>query len=195
LIDDEIEECKSSGSCKSFPGDNQFDAGTYFSDSGVSLDSSTFDTSSGNIDVVVNGSLDFNSDTYEITGDGNVTLYVKGDVEMSGNARINSNGDSSDLLMYVHSDAGSVTAAKGTPQYKGLIYAPNTDLNIKGGGKCKNAKNDCNGNIVGGIVVRNAEGNGKIRGDDDIDITLEFADSAAITYLHISENRVEIKDS
>jgi len=86
-----------------------------------------------------------------------------------------------------------------------LIYSPNTDLTIKGGGKCKNGGgsgkgdggNDCNGNIVGGVVVEDvtSNSNGKIRGGEDIGITLEFAESAAITYLHISENRVEIKDS
>ena len=193
LIDEKISDCKSGGGWKSIPADSEFDGGTYYSDSGVVLDTAEFNTGSANSKLVVNGTVTFGPGNHNITGNGNVTLYIKGNISIKGSARIN-NQSSPDLLTYVHSDAGSVTAAKGTPQYTGLIYAPNTDLDIKGGGKCKKSNgngngngNDCNGNIVGSVVAKdvNSKGGGKIRKDKDADITLEFDDSITITYLHI----------
>ena len=183
LIEDEIDDC---GSNSSPDADGTVTNGTYCEDSDLTFDSVTFDTTSGDIDVVVNGTVEFTGDS-TITGDGNVTLYTKGLV-VSGSDTVNGGGDPSRLLTYVHSDVDEIEI-NGNAQYTGLIYAPNSDLTINGGGN--------NNNIVGGIVIRDLVGNGNpatVTQNTAVGREIEFVGDAGITYLHISENRIEITD-
>nr|WP_157532972.1 hypothetical protein [Haloferax profundi] len=207
-IESEIDDC-ATGNCSdlsSEAADDTLEAGRYYENGDVTLDDTTYDTSGGDIDIVVNGSLEFSHggggpgiENHHITGDGNVTFYVNGDVEIDGNTGVNSDGDANDLIVMVHSDASEVAAASGTPQFTGLIYAPGTDFVINGGGACGRTGGGpgCDGNIVGSIVAESADGggNGKVVYDDSIDITLEFASASSITYLHVSENRVNVTES
>jgi hypothetical protein len=145
--------------------------------------------------VVVDGDLEFagtggppGTPPHAIGGDGTVTFYVKGDVSVRGNTEVNTGGDAEDLLVLVHSDGGDVATARGTPQFTGLIYAPNASLTIRGGG------NPSNDNIVGAVVVRDAtaNGNGNLEYEAPVGFEMEFETMTDITYLHVGETRVDV---
>lgn len=198
-IEDRIAACESGG-CQDLSDeltDGTLSNGTYYNDGGIEINSTTYNTSDGPINVVVDGDVSFKGQNgpgtpdHVITGGSRVTFYVKGSVEVTGNAAVNTGGDPDDLLVLVHTDAGSV-AASGTPQFTGYIYAPESDLAIDGGGKCGNS-NSCDGNIVGGVVVNTATatGGGKLQYEES---TIEFglASGTEVTYLHISERRIRV---
>jgi len=205
-VDDRIADCNA-GNCDTLPADvtgDTLDAGTYYAGSGNDTtieEDSTFDTSDGDIDVVVDGDLEFDGgggpgvENQNITGDGQVTFYVKGNVQIDGNTGVNTDGDADDLLLLVHSDADEIDDS-GTMQFTGVIYAPNSDLSISGGGACGVDSPDCN-NIVGAAVVNTATGNGKgyLEYEEDINIELEVGGGDdPITFLHVSTNPVEVEN-
>lgn len=207
-IEQEIDDCES-GACQDLDSeltDETIEAGTYFRSGDYTIGGQPeYDTSAGDVEVVVDGDLEFGgtapgppgTENHAITGGGNVTFYVRGDVSIGGNTGVNSDGDAEALLVLVHSDGGDVAAASGTPQFTGLIYAPNASLEINGGGACgRRGPGSCDGNVVGSVIARNADGggNGYVAHDGSIDTEIEFESSASITYLHVSENRVEVTD-
>jgi len=185
-IDDRIDDC---GGTSNISGSGAtLDAGTYCEDGDFSFEGATFNTSDGDIDIVVNGTVTFkNSDTDINNATNNVTIYSKG-LEVKGSTEVNEPGDPSALLTYVHSSVDEISL-NGNAEYTGLIYAPNSDLRITGGGNAGD-------NILGSIVVEDYEGTGEpsnLKQAGGIARQLEFVDNAGITYLHISENRVEVE--
>ncbi|MEF8780215.1 MAG: hypothetical protein V5A46_06025, partial [Haloferacaceae archaeon] len=147
-----IDDCEN-GSCAnlSSPVTGTLVNDTYYTDGDVELDALEYDTSGGDIDVVVDGDLTFSGDSHEITGDnGNVTFYVNGSVSVSGSTEVNTGGDPDDLLVLLHSEGGDIATASGTPQFTGYIYAPRSELVINGGGYT------WNDNIVAADVVERA---------------------------------------
>lgn len=197
-IDAQINDCESGGCTDlgSALGDDTLENGTYYADTDTQIGETTYNTSGGDIDVVVDGDLSFNgsggptgTEHHTIDGSGMVTFYLKGDLTVSGNTGVNNDGEPDSLLVMIHSDGGDVATASGTPQFTGLIYAPNSNLTINGGG------NPSNDNIYGAAVVQNAtaNGNGNLHFDPSISFTTtEFATIDAITYLHLTENRIEV---
>jgi hypothetical protein len=192
LITDEISECESgTGGCTNVTSlSGTVTSGTYYSANDMSITDITLDTGGGDIDVVVNGTATFDGDI-DITGNGNVTVYAKGMATGSGSPEINTGGDVEDLLIYLHSGATEITL-NGNPQYTGLIYAPNTDLHINGGGGSTN--------FVGSVVIEEATRSGNsqaavVNGVSEIQRQIEFnSGTATITYLHISATEVKISD-
>jgi hypothetical protein len=188
-IDNRIQECKS-GNCTELSStiSNDLDDGVYYIDSTATFDGATaLNTSNGDIDIVVDGGLEYSGNgELKIDGDGNVTFYLKNRIKLSGNGGINSNGNASSLLVYIHSDANKIIQGTGTSLYRGLVYAPKTDLKLAG-----------TVDVYGSFVVRDAniKGNSIVGDVGDIDTIAEFAGEVRITYLHISENAVEITDS
>ena len=196
-VDGRIADCASGGCAdlSSEAGDGSLESGTYYESGDITLGETTYDTSGGDIDVVVDGDLEFDGSGgppgtphHVVSGDGRVTFYVKGDVRLSGNTGVNTGGDAEDLLVLVHSDGGDVATASGTPQFTGLIYAPNASLTINGGG------NPSNDNIVGAVVVRDAtaHGNGNLEYEVPVGFEMEFETVTDITYLHVGENRIDV---
>lgn len=206
-VDERIAACETGG-CGDLPsalGDDRLESGTYYHDGGVTIggsDGTVYDTSAGGVDVVVDGDLTFAGSggpgtlDHEVTGDGRVTFYVRGDVSIGGSTAVNTGGDSEDVVVLVHSNASSVSTASGSPQFTGLVYAPNSDLTINGGGKCGagGENSDCDGNIVGAVVVGNATavGGGKLNYHPPMGVGMEFDSAVQITYLHVTENRIEV---
>ena len=210
-VDRKVDNCKSNCTDVHSSLGGTKSAGKYYTDDDLSIDTGTvFDTSDGDIEVIVDGGLTFDGNggpgnlDQEITGDGQVRFYVKGDVTISGNAAVNTGGDPDDLLMLVHSDADSVKDS-GTIQFTGFIYAPNSNVTISGGGKCgykkkgkkkgKSGKKKCSGNVVGGIVADTVTGNGGayVKHGGSASIRLKFETSSdVLTFLHISTNPVTI---
>jgi hypothetical protein len=186
-VEDQIAACSSG--CTDVGGtlSGTKPAGTYFIDSDREIDDTTFDTSGGDIDVVVDGDLSFNGGPeVEIVGDGRVTFYLNGSASFGGNPEINTNGDPEDLLMLVHSSVDEI-GENGSPQFTGYIYAPNSEFNIKGGGSVDE-------NIVGGIVAETIDvQNGVLKHVPPDNLQLELGTPTnVLTFLHISTNPVTI---
>lgn len=197
LVEDEISECESGG-CQDLSAeiaDGTLENGTYYHDGDFQIGPgmTTLDTSSGNINIVVNGDLTFKGSggpgttDVEIVGDGGVKFHVKGNLEASGNPAVNTGGDPSQLLVLVHSSAGEIGFAAGTPQFTGVLYAPNTDFEIRGGGAVTN-------NVFGAVVAdtATANGNGYVEYDETLDLALNLRFDPELTYLHVTKNRVNI---
>ncbi len=201
-VEAEIDGCEG-GNCTDLDeglDDGVLENGTYYADGDVDIGETTYNTSSGDIDVVVDGDLEFvgsggkgnggeDSPNHEITGQGRVTFYLNGSLTVRGNTEVNTGGQPSQLVVLMHSDGGEISTAKGTPQFTGFIYAPNASLSIKGGG---GPKVD---NIVGGVVVKSAEatGTGKLVYGDPGDIAIEFSPIDTINYLHVTTNKIEVR--
>lgn len=190
-IEHRIEDCESSGCTDLGSAGATLTNGTYYQDGDTSLGSTTYDTSSGDVHVVVDGDLEYTGTGpgphHEVSGDGTVTFYVRGDIEISGDTEVNTGGDPADLLALVHSDGSDVASASGTPQFTGLIYAPSASLTINGGG------NPSHDNFVGSVIVRNAtaHGNGNLV-HSSVDVGLEFDPVDDIEFLHVTRTPIEI---
>lgn len=243
-IESRIQACESGGcpDLTSELADGTVENGTYYEDGDVTLGPGvdTYDTTEGSIDVVVDGNLTFTgaggpgTTDHRVTGGNRTTFYVNGSVTIGGNGAVNTGGDPNDVLVLVHSSAGEVVAAKGTPQFTGFIYAPETDFEIKGGGECgtsddsgnpgnarlgpskggfrslglagqgavgtsslaRTTQPTCDGNVYGGVVARTAgaRGKGKLTYPGS-EIRFELAPEDPITYLHVTENRIEVTDA
>lgn len=225
MVDKQISDCQT-GNCTDLStaaADGSLENGTYYENGDINLSNTNYDTNSGDIDIVVNGDMTFGgsaggpgSAAHVINGPNQVTFYVKGGMKISGNTGVNSGGDPSDLLVLVHSDADEIVAASGTPQFTGLIYAPNTDFVLNGGGACGagggNGDDDdddgnpgngnanagapgpgCEGNIVGAMVVNEAKANGAgLVKHVPPTVELQLDAPTEITYIHATENRLNV---
>jgi len=187
-IDARIADCESGG-CTELSSDvknENLGAGTYNASGSVSFQEVAYDTSAGDINIVVDGDVTFKKG-HDISGDGEVTFFVGGDVTTQGSAEVNTGGNASDLLVMVHSAGDSFTSSNGGPQFTGLIYAPGSEFVINGGGNTVNVK--------GSIIVNTADGgNGDVEYANDNNRELDFTTASAITYLHVSENRITVTD-
>ena len=191
-VEAQISECGNGGCTDLETAGSTLENGTYYHDGDVTLDETNYDTSDGDIHVVVEGDLEFHGTGggppgtahHQIDGDGMVRFYVNGSVRISGNTGVNSGGDASNLLVMIHSDGGDVATSKGTPQFTGLIYAPNASLTVRG-----------NANFVGAAVVYDADarGNANVEHRDVGDVGLDFDPIDNITFLHVSKNPVEFE--
>ncbi|AGB30523.1 hypothetical protein C488_07177 [Natrinema pellirubrum DSM 15624] len=124
-------------------------------------DGHTFDTSDGEIEVVVRDGIDVRGDDLRHVGENDLTLLVDGPVSVGGNAVVGNDSDPGRTQLLV-SDDGNVTTARGTPTVAGLVYAPDSSVSLQG-----------NPTVRGGIVAeRVAVGNvrpGGVAYDERID--------------------------
>jgi flagellin-like protein len=183
-IEHEIQECESDATAcvSSVPTGDMDDGETYYFSSGYS-GSMTVDTADGDVDVVVNGTLNLGDIT--VLGNNNVTVYVRDDFTMGGNSNVNVGGDATDFYTLVHSD-GAISMS-GNYEYVGAIYAPGSDATMSGSGK-----------VTGSVVVDEFTTNGNpsnmftyvpaLRGTD---LGLG-GDDVLVTFLHVSVNRVNV---
>jgi len=95
--------------------------------------SHNFDTSNGDIDVVVRDSFDLSSGTTDITvkGENDLTMYADTDLEVGGNTEIGSESVAARTRL-VFSSESSVQTVRGTPEIRALIYAPDSTVTIGG---------------------------------------------------------------
>lgn len=185
-VEDQIAQCSSG--CTDIDGtlSGTKTAGTYFTDDELDVEDTVLDTSGGDINIVVDDELDFGGGPdVDINGDGRVTFYLNDSIDFSGNPDINTDGSPGQLLMLVHSSVDEV-GNNGKPKFKGYIYAPNSDFNIKGGGNATN--------VVGGVVAETIDvQNGVLEHvpPDNLELKLG-APANVLTFLHISTNPVTI---
>lgn len=187
-IEDRIDDCESGGGCTAWAGGNVGSPGRYYASSSVSS-SFSVDTSGGDVELVVNGSFDPGDVT--VTGNNNVTVFVRRDFSVSGAVNDGAaSGNASQFRTLVHSD-GDV-ALNGNYKYVGLIYAPGSDVDLNGGGAMSP-------NVVGGLVGRTVTVNGDpndFQYDDSVE-HVDFGlgpDTPRILYLHVSTTKVRVSD-
>lgn len=180
-VEDRIDECESGG-CDSSMGDDTVTAGTYDLTDGGDVDAGTFDTGDGNITLVVDGDLELNE--IDIEGDGTVSIYIRG--ELTVDSAVNDGGNASQLMAFVHS-SGSVRF-DGESDYTGVIYAPKSDLTMNGSPAI---------DYTGALVVETFDLNGNLdkldfRSDPSLDGYQLVGGDRPLTYLHVSENRIDV---
>lgn len=190
ISDGEEEYCDETG----IGSTNTFDGGTvYCSTETVTASDWTFETNGEDITVVVDGGIDVDGDI-TVTGDGTVELYLRDGFAIAGGNEVNMNEetDAAQFQVYIHSDATSASGddpveLSGNPAMNGLIYAPNSMVNLDG-------NVEFTGTIIGyGIRDNGAPATG-VEADAALeDVEIEFGDLNAVRYLHISDNQIKIE--
>lgn len=182
-VESQLEACQETG-CESLPQSGTITNGTYWSDGEHEFDGpATFDTSGGDITAVIDGELELNDDI-DITGSGRATVYVHGSVDKSGNPNVNTGGGADQLAVLVHSDADSVDLS-GNVQFTGVMYAPGSEVDING-------NTDVRGAVIGDEVELNGEPT-DVTGADELEGYQLLSGDRPLTYLHVSENAVEVE--
>lgn len=191
IIEDEIDECVSDG-CKEPDDATSLTGGTtYFFDEDVTSSTIVANTSDGDITLVVDG--EFKPDNIDIDGNGNLTVYVKGYIELKGEYNWESDNEATQLLIYGHSSGTDKNNKldiefKGEVYFKGLIYAPELHANFRGSGE-----------FVGSLVAYEIEVRGTPSnvvndpGLGNIDLGLRDDESAYINYLYVSGINLSVK--
>ncbi|MDZ5810109.1 hypothetical protein U4E84_01905 [Halorubrum sp. AD140] len=168
-------------------------AGTYYVDGEATVDGDVdFNTTDGNITVVVDG--DMNVGNSELTvlddSDNGVKYYVNGSLDFQGDGYVGTASEDIEAernQFYVAEGFLDGSQGDGNPTIEAIVYAPNADVVTKG-----------NPTLRGAFVTRTLEtqGNAKVEYDPDLagkEITITGgAGENPITYLHVSENVVEV---
>jgi|AntRauMinimDraft_3_1070383.scaffolds.fasta_scaffold02564_2 flagellin-like protein len=168
-------------------------AGTYFINGDATVDGDLdFNTTDGNITVVVDGDFDVgNSELTVVDGsDNGVKYYVNGSIDFQGDGYVGTaNGDIEAKRNQFYVSEGFLDGSQGdgTPTIEAIVYAPNADVVTKG-----------NPTLRGAFVTRTLEtgGSASVEYDPDLaEVEIRIAGGAgqnSITYLHVSENVVEV---
>ncbi len=192
-IEERIEECVDGDCSEDLTG--TLDAGTYYTETADEFDDLDINTSDGDVNIVVNDSTDGIDGTgdIDVDGDGNVTVYlmIDGDISWGGGDSINADGDPEQFILYVHSDVSAIKIS-GNFEYSGGIYAPKTSMEGDQGGG-----NGCGGgnsiDITGSIIVESfCFQNGNFNHDPAMDSLEPDIDLDSIKYLHVSENTIAV---
>lgn len=170
---------------------DELTAGAYYYDGDLSYGgnpSVTFDTTAGDIHLVVDGDLDWSSVDVDIEGSNRVHVYVTEDVDISGGSSVETvdgenEGRGDQFWLYAGSTTHE-TDVQASNGFYGVIYSESTvDL---GGGT----------NVYGAIVTDD----GTTTGGQDIYFDERLLNSnvfsktsvPTISYLHVSVNRVNV---
>lgn len=171
-------------------------SGTYFVNDSANLNNDMkYDTSDGNIEIVINGDLDLTAQTLrniDTDTTNNVTYYVNGDLELQ-QSTINSdspNIESYRSLFLVTGGIATDSNSLANAEIDAVIYAPNADVSLNGNG---------NSVIRGAVYVNSLTMSGGGRSTIEYDeegldnFTLELdTEASTITYLHLSKNRIHV---
>ncbi|MFW5917060.1 MAG: DUF7289 family protein [Halorubrum sp.] len=181
---DTIGDCFNESTCES---------GTYYASDDVDLDGDTdFDTTDGNITIVVDGDLDIGNSELQVndSGENSVKYYVNGSVLANGNAVVGTTNEATESYrnqFYVREEFLEETS--GTIEVDAIVYAPNSDTDIGG-----------SVTLRGGFAFNSlTTGDNAFTIEHDeslLDREITVAGGAGqnpITYLHVSENVVELE--
>lgn len=147
----------------------------------------TLDTSDGDIAVAVDGDFDIGDNDITVEdGSNNVTYYINGSLDMQGNPTVSVDSASRNVF-YVNGGFLDGSGGDGNPTIEAIVYAPNADVVTKG-----------NPTLRGAFVTKSLStgGNAKVEYDEslrgqEIRVTGGSGQNP-LTYLHVSENVVEI---
>ncbi|WP_225334694.1 DUF7289 family protein [Halomicrobium urmianum] len=187
-IEDAIADCGGDNCTDVSEGDTVTSAGWYIHD-GTFDGSLTVEDPDGNVTILVDGAYEPTNVTLEaVDDDESVSVYVRNDFVVDGGEEVNVvEGDAGNMETAVHSD-GEVDF-NGEAEYVGLIYAPGSTCDLNG-----------NANLTGGAVCQTMDINGNPNeftydeAIEDTSLSLNGDDVIYITFLHVSENPVEITD-
>ncbi|MEF8882633.1 MAG: hypothetical protein V5A34_08945 [Halapricum sp.] len=189
-INETIQDCKNNaGACTNKSASSQIDitsAGTYYIDSDYS-DKITVDDPGGNVTVAVDGAYESNGiEISDVDRDHSINILVRGDFKAGKNN--NKDGVARELRVLLHSDGSA--SFDGNYHFTGLLYAPGSHCDLNGGG--------ANTNINGGIICETVKVNGMPNeftydpSIEGINFDLNPPNQIPITYLHISDNEIEV---
>ena len=199
-VSPQVEAQREACGCDPFPESGTVTEGAYLSEDVEIEGGRTFDTSDGDITVVVEDELDIEGDdggTIDVDGPGDVTFYVYDEVTMGGGASVNAGGSADQFSVLVHSDAGEddegdgedgddrAVSLNGNVRFTGLVYAPKSSVFLNG-----NAEID--GAVVGDSVRLNGNPT-DVTGADELDGYNVVGGDRTLTYLHVSENPIEVE--
>lgn len=188
---DDTPNCDLSESGINGDGECKLTAGTYYVDGDLSLTNDLlFDTSDGNVTFVVDGDFRVGENEVRVTdsSDNGVTYYVNGSFDMQGNGYVGTDSEAIEAkrnFIYVANEVFDGSKGQGTPVLEAVVYAPDADIVAHG-----------NPSIRGALVANTLHlgGNAKLEYDTDLDgVEIEVTGAeTTITYLHVTENVVEV---
>lgn len=122
-VDTKISEIQSNSPSDPSPGSGTVTAGQYYVDSDLSLSDTTYDTSSGDIEIGVSGDLEVDSgSTVDVIGNsGSVEFFIRDSVSLqtpSNQASINAGSDASNIKIF----SGGDSIRLDNIDYTGIIY-------------------------------------------------------------------------
>lgn len=176
-----FEECETNDS-------GTVESGTYYfgGDADVTGDL-TFNTTDGDIVVAVDGDFDIGDNDVTVeNGTNNVTYYINGSLDMQGDPTVSVDSASRNVF-YVNEGFLDGSGGDGSPTIEGVVYAPNAEVETNG-----------NPTLRGAFVTKSLSTKGDATVEYDESLAGEEiritggAGQNAITYLHVSENVVEV---
>jgi len=189
MVEAKLEEAKESG--KVLPDDGVIDeSGLYYDDGNLSSGSVTFDTSDGDIQIASDQTPIFDSQSdVDIIGNNNVSVYATSEAVSSGggSGEIGTYGKASQLRLFFHSDVDQIGDKGQNTDFHGLIYAPNSEVNLFRG----------NNDASGALVAEDYDfGNTEMEISSELqNIQLyETVGDAPFYYLHLSETSLQVDD-
>jgi len=190
--DNDAESCVTAGGfdeCETV-GSGTVGSGVYYfgGDAEVTGDL-TFDTTDGDIVVAVDGDFDIGDSDVAIEdgNDNGVTYYINGSLDMQGSPTVSVDSASRNVF-YVNEGFLDGSAGDGNPTIEAIVYAPNADVVTNG-----------NPTLRGAFVTKSLStgGNAKVEYDESLEgLEIRITGGSGqnpITYLHVSENVVEIE--
>jgi len=196
LIESKIADAKDDGSIDSDclndnTGPCDLSAGTYFVDGDLTRSENVdIDTSSGNVTIIVNGTMDIGGSKVTVTDDSanRTEYYIKGSFSAnSKNAYVGTadSGAEADRNILLIGDQFLDDSNGNAGTYEAIIYAPDADITTNG-----------NAAITGSLVANSLDVGGTIdiKHDASVDGTvLQIAGGDnLLTYLHVSHNEVRV---
>ena len=196
MIDSALQEAEDANNSLSncFDSGSACTNGTYYASEDVSVNERVeFNTSDGDITIAVDGDLDLGGNELEIVndGDGVVRYYVNGSVFANGDATVGTTSAAIEARrnqFYVQDGFLEDGPGQGTVDIDAVVYAPNSDTNLAG-----------NVRLRGGFVFDSLSTQSNaftVEHDDTLDdIEIRITGGSGqnpITYLHVSENVVEV---
>jgi len=181
-------------------GQATLEAGTYYTDE-IDLDSQNvqFDTSDGDITLVVNESISLDGPTLTVTGDNEANVYVNGaggaseDLEVLGSSSVSAPSDDASKLTVL---GRSNFTARVEGSYTGVIYAP---VGTQGTGSVGVFGHLYGAIVTGDLAIGGTQGGpgagGTVHWDRELeDQRVVPPDETLIllTFLHITENRISV---
>ena len=191
--DNETEDCVTAAG---FDGCGTLGSGVYYfgGDATVTGDV-VFDTTDGNVTVVVDGDFDIGGSDISVTDNSSngVEYYINGSFDLQGDPEIGTEPEPIQAernIFYVAEGFLDESAGDGNPTIEAIVYAPNADVVTNG-----------NPTLRGGFVTNTLEtgGNASVEPDPtlaDLGFEIRIAGGSGqnpITYLHVSENVVEFR--
>lgn len=176
--------------------DCTIESGSYFLEEFIPTGDIEFDTSAGNVDIAVDGTLDITDQDITVSGDNRVNIYVDDDATFANTDIEIPDDRSPQFWTYYRPDA--TIHLDNEVRYTGVIYGPGT-----GGSQGATVEIRPNVEIFGAIVgymdfpqAGHSDGDGLHYDVALADTQPEVSDDSipSITYLHVSVNPVTVEN-